>query len=169
MEVETISISTSKKLVIGLLVLFCVSTVSAQFYYDDGGGNQILESRDSYFSTPSFESQEEILSELVAPFIFIATLLHVALSKALVFILAKDDTPDYSQAEYRGFVPYMFPIKDNRPEVANYSMVMSLAITASLIPTPYWDIIRGLMATFGIIVTIGLLLIPIFIVYVAFG
>ncbi|MFB6100363.1 MAG: hypothetical protein ABEK16_03745 [Candidatus Nanohalobium sp.] len=165
---ETISTSTSKKLVLTLMLISFVSSVSAAFYYNQGGGNsQILESRDSYFSTPQFDSQEEILSELVAPFIFIATLLNIALSKALTFILAKDDTPDYSDPEYRGFVPYMFPIKDNRPDTTRYSMIMSLAITASLIPTPYWDIIRGLMASLGIAAAAGIVIVSGYVVYKA--
>ena len=151
-EVETISTSTSKKIILGILLIGFVSTVSADFYYNNDGGF----SGNEYFSTPSFESQEEIATQLVAPFIFITILLHFALSRALNFILAEDIEEERYHA-----IPYGIPLRDRghdklHPDARKYAMIMSLTITASLVPTPYWDIIRGVMASIGTLTALAL-------------
>lgn len=132
-----------------------VSTVSAQFYYDDGGSSI---TSDSYFSMPEYDSQREIASELVAPFIFITILLHFALSRALNFIMAEDiENEDYHK------IPYTIPLRDrgykrDHPDARKYAMIMSLAITGSLVPTPYWDIIRAAMGSIGILTAVALVI-----------
>ena len=154
-EVETISTSTTKKILIGLLLLTFVSMVSADYYYNDAGS---ISTDSSYFTTPEFESQEELATELVAPFIFIAILLHFALSRALNFVLAEDIENENYHA-----IPYAIPLRDRghghdrlHPDARRYAMVMSLAITGSLVPTPYWDIIRGIMTSIGTATAIAL-------------
>lgn len=152
-EVETISTSTSKKLIIGLLLLTFISTASADYYYNDAGG---ISTDSSYFTTPEFESQEELATELVAPFIFISILLHFALSRALNFVLAED----IENKNYHA-IPYAIPLRDDghdrlHPDARRYAMVMSLAITGSLVPTPYWDLIRGIMTSIGTATAIAL-------------
>ncbi|QGA80816.1 hypothetical protein LC1Nh_0934 [Candidatus Nanohalobium constans] len=155
--------STKKILLITLLLAGFVSTVSADFYYGSGG----ISTSSDYFTTPEFSSQQEIATELVAPFIFITVLLHFALSKALNFIMAEDVEKENYHA-----IPYGIPLREKEhghdrlhPDARKYAMIMSLTITASLVPTPYWDIIRGAMGLIGIGTAIAFATIIGFVIY----
>lgn len=138
--------SGKKKIILGFLILAFVSSVSADFYYNQGSSGF---SSDNYFSIPEYDSQYEIGTQLVAPFIFIATLLHFALSKALSFILANDSDDPLNDPRVMMGLPRGVEQRDDRLDVSRYSMIMSLTITASLIPTPYWDMIRGIIQLIG--------------------
>lgn len=147
-----ISTSTVRKTMVFVLVIGFFSTFTAGYYYNQGQGFET----DEHFSIPSYDSQEEIATKLVAPFIFITVLLHFALSRALNFILAED-----VEEERYHRVPYAIPLRDEghdrlHPDARKYAMIMSLTITASLIPTPYWDIIIGVMASIGTLTAVAL-------------
>ena len=151
---EMTSTSTNKILILMILSsLFVLTASSQEFYYNDGVSSF---SSNDYFTVPEYESQEEIGTELVAPFIFVTILLHFALSRALNFILAED----IEEKNYHA-IPYAIPLKDGHrrkhPDATRYSMVMSLAITGSLVPTPYWTIIKGVMASIGTLTAFVLL------------
>jgi len=78
---------------LGFLTLFLLSFlggVSADYYYYDDGS-----SFDEWGAVPQFDSQEQIVQEFVAPFLFIVVLLQFSLRKALAFTFARDD--DYPQ------------------------------------------------------------------------
>ena len=157
---ETISTSTSKKLIIGLLLIGFISNVSADFYYNQGSSGF---SSDNYFNMPEYDSQKEIATQLVAPFIFITILLHFALSRALSFILASGEDDPWEDSNTWA-VPFAIPMRERNgmdhvsPDTSRYSMIMSLTITASLVPTPYWDIITGIMASIGLLTGAALLI-----------
>jgi hypothetical protein len=150
-EVEAISTSTSKKFLLGILILSCFSGVSAQFYYDDGGGNQILESRDSYFIMPEYDSHREILTEFVAPFVFVAIILQFGFSRALNLIMAGGRDDPWEQDNLWN-VPFGIPLRERHgmdhvsPDARKYATVMSLAVTASLVPTPFFQNIQAAIA-----------------------
>jgi len=144
MQETVISISIKKIASMVLLVLF-VSTASAQYYNDPG-----TISNDEYFSFPDYDSQTELVSQLVAPFIFVAVLLNFALSRALRFILANDSDDPWNDPHVAWAMPGA-QAPDEGPNVKRYSMIMSIAITASIVPTPYWNLIRTFMASIGII------------------
>jgi hypothetical protein len=148
-EVEKMtSTSAKKKILLGFLILAFVSSVSADFYYSQNSGSSL--SSENYFSIPEYDSQYEIGTQLVAPFIFITTLLHFALSKALSFILANDSDDPLNDARVLMGLPRGVEQRGDRLDVSRYSMIMSLTITASLIPTPYWDMIRGIIQLIGV-------------------
>lgn len=143
--------STSKKLILALMLIGFMSSVSADFYYNQGGGlSGDGFSQDSFFSFPEYDSQVEIATELVAPFIFISVLLQFALSKALSFILANNKDDPLNDNRVLWGLPRGTYTRDDSVDVSRYSMIMSLTITASLIPTPYWDWISGIMRLIGV-------------------
>ena len=161
-EVEMTLTSTKKTLLITFLtVVLAFNTAGQSFDYDNNNFNS-----DEYFTVPEYDSQAEIATELVAPFIFVTVLLHFAFSRAFLFILAEDnDSLTYNS---RG-VPIVFPMEDRgngtRPNTSKYSMIMSLAITGSLIPTPYWEYIRQIMGALGAISTLAFGAMFIFVLY----
>lgn len=151
-EVEEMT-STSIKLTLiaAILVTGFVSSVSADFYYNQGPGLSGI-SNDSYLSMPGYTNHKEIATELVAPFIFVTVLLHFALSRALSFILANDsDDPIRDNLVRWGLPRGVETYDDSRVDVSKYSMIMSITIAASLVPTPYWSLIRGTMASIGLL------------------
>jgi len=164
-EVETISTSTNKTLFLLAITVALAFTASSQDFYYNGEGSTF--SNDNYFTVPEYESQAEIATELVAPFIFVTVLLHFAFSRAFLFILAEDNGDEIAY-DSRG-VPITFPMKDrgqgNRPNTSKYSMIMSLAITGSLVPTPYWGWIRQIMEALGAISTVAFAALFIFVLY----
>jgi hypothetical protein len=145
-EVAEMTSTLDKKILLGFLIIAFASTASADFH--NQGFSDFSE--DSYFSIPEYDSQYEIGTELVAPFIFVATLLHFALSKALSFILANDSDNPANDPRVLWGLPKGVETHDNRADVSRYSMIMSLTITASLIPTPYWSYIREIIQLIGL-------------------
>jgi hypothetical protein len=122
-------------------------TLSAGVTYDSG--NSFSESE--YFSIPNFDSHEEIATQFVAPFLFVTILLHFALSRVFTFILA-EDVEDNRYNRVPAGIPLVWRPGHSRPtpDARKYSMIMSITITASLIPTPYWGWITGLMSYLGL-------------------
>ena len=117
-----------KLLVLGFLSVIMFSGVAADYYYSDTGSNSIVEGTD--FSVPQFESQRELATKLVAPFIFIAILLQVLFERALKFAFIDED-------QNRDLFDMM--TNNEPPSVRKESTIMALAVTALLIPTPFWD------------------------------
>lgn len=150
-EAVMILTSTTKLMVLAALVSLLVSGVAAQHYYESGSG---YGSHDSEFSVPQFESQEEILAELVAPFIFMSILLQFFLQKVLHFTLRDQD--DY---------PAGIRLTDDRPNVRRESTLMAVTITGILIPTPFWTYVRYSIASIGLIAVTMFVGVFLFIVY----
>jgi len=147
------SISASRKLVVILVLTTVLAGLVAGsgYYYNGNGGNGIITSTGSSFGVPQFSSQQELLTQLVAPFIFIAILLQFAFAKVFHFILHDDDFPEN--------VSYPIAIREGRPDVSKYSMLMSLTVTAMLVPSPFWDYVRlsiQLMGVIPIVVLLGM-------------
>lgn len=132
-------ILTSNNLVLLLSFVFLFTSVSG-YYYSDDGDSYSISGDETGFSTPEFDSQREIVTELVAPFIFISVLLQFLINKALSFTFATDDNP----------------LSDG-PDVGRESMLMSLAITGMLVPSPLWDQLRLLIQSIGVVVVLGFL------------
>ena len=113
-------ISTSRTI---LTLFLVVSMFSA-------GSAQITDTApDTGFSVPEFESNQEILTQLVAPFIFLFVLMQYTLSRSLHFALDK-----------RG-----------RPKAGKQETLLSLAIVTMLIPSPFWQYVQWGIQTLGVI------------------
>lgn len=146
---STVETSTLNKL--GFLTLFLLSFlggVSADhYYYDDGS------SFDEWGAVPQFDSQEQIVQEFVAPFLFIVVLLQFSLRKALAFTFARDD--DYPQPFGR----------DNKPNVSKEATVMAIAIALMMVASPYWAWIQAFAAGIGLLAMTALVLVFLFLIY----
>ena len=123
-EVGTISTSTTKILLIGLLLLTFVSTVSADYYYNNAGGI----SNNDYVSFPEYDSQRELAVNFVAPFLLITMILRIGLKKALMFTFDANNNHPIHGSD-----------KQARKQASKYSTVMSLLITGMLVPTPFFQ------------------------------
>lgn len=142
-------ISTLSK--ISLLILVFVSLfggASADYYYYDQSN-----SFDDWGAVPHFDSQEQIVQEFVAPFIFIVVLLQFSLRKALAFTFARDD--DYPQPFGR----------DSEPNVSKEATVMAVAIALMMVASPYWSWIQTFAASLGLLAMTALVLVFLFLIY----
>ena len=151
-EVEKISTLTKKTVLISSLLILTTISTSAQLDFD----NRNTFNSDNYFVMPEFDNQQEIATELVAPFLFVSILLHFALSRALSFILANNEDDPINDPRVLWGLPRGTYTTENRVDVSKYSMIMSIAITASLIPTPYWNLIVAMMASIGTLTVLAL-------------
>jgi hypothetical protein len=138
---EEMMTSTSRKASLLLFtVLVGVSAVSASHTFDDRGVN-------TGFDVPEFESNQEILTELVAPFIFVFVLMQYTLSRALHFALDKP----------------------GRPETTKETTLLSLAIVTMLVPSPFWDLIRLSAESLGLLAVLAFAGLFLFVIYVMSG
>lgn len=134
------------------LISIFVSTAVGDYY-----GSNNFDGYESTVDIPQFDSNEEILVEFVAPFLFLVALLNFILIKVLNIIVgSKDEYPT-------GAWPPGIPVRDDRPDVRKYSLMMSVSITGMLVVTPYWTYIRWASASLGLIALGGFIVIVIFV------
>lgn len=153
-EVETLTAETStssKGLSVFLLILFSLSFVSAQgdYYYPDQGN-----SMNDWGSVPEFDSQEEIVQQFVAPFLFIVVLLQFSLKKALAFTFSTDDRE-----------PYDILSNNDKPNVNKEATIMSVAIALMMVASPYWAWVQAVATGLGLAAMLGLVLTFMFLIY----
>jgi len=130
-----------------------VSAVSADYYYSDSGIQSI--NQDTGFTVPEYGSQQEILTKLVAPFIFVSILLQVLFNRALRFAFVDEDSGN----------DLLSLVEDNKPSLSREATLMSITATAILIPTPFWNYV--ILATASI-PTIAVSVVAIAFVYGAY-
>lgn len=129
-----------KLLIAGILGLMMISTASADYYYSDSGDYSSI-TDDTGFSAPQYESRQEVVTQLVAPFIFVAILLQVLFNRALRFAFVDEDSGN----DLLGLV------ENNKPSLKREATVMAITSTAILVPTPFWDYVRFATASIGVI------------------
>lgn len=120
--------SASKNIFLGLMLLTMVSGVSADYYYSDSGDYSSI-TGETRFSTPQYESQQAIMTKLIAPFLFVSIFLQILFNRALRFAFVDEN----SGKDLLGLV------EDNTPNLRREAMLMSITATAILVPTPFWD------------------------------
>lgn len=131
-----------------------ITGVSADYYYgggDIGSGTSITDDTD--FSLPQYESQQEILTLIVLPFIFISVILRYAFVRALHLSLA--DGRD---------VPALYH-EEAKPDVSRESTVMALAATGILVPSPMWNYVVWVIQLLDSIVVLAFAGIVLFVLY----
>lgn len=113
------------------------------------GSAQITDSRapDTDFSTPEFESNQEIMTQLIAPFVFLFVLMQYTLSRALHFALDR-----------RG-----------RPETNKETTLLSLAIVTMLVPSPFWQYVQWGIQGLGLIGAAGFVALFLFVMLILSG
>lgn len=137
---EAVVISTlESKAVIAVALLLVVPLASGnEFYYGDNSGSSYT--TDNGFSIPQYDSQQELISQLIAPFIFLTILLQIAYSRALRLIFVDDQ------------VDLVDLVGNNRPpQVRRQSIMLALATTGILVPTPFWQYVRWAVGSIGLI------------------
>lgn len=117
----------SKLLLLGILSVLMVSGVSADYYY--GGSNDHIIGQDTGFSVPQYDSQQEVMAKLVAPFLFVTIFLQILFNRALRFAFVDEGSGN----------DLLTLVEDNKPSLRRESILMSVTATAILVPTPFWD------------------------------
>lgn len=119
--------------------LLMASFVSADYYY-----NSDSSSLDGWGDLPEFESQEEILTGFVAPFLFVFILMQFSLKNVLEFTFAGNESEDNVNRE---------------------ATVMAAAITLMVVASPYWLWIQTMAASLGVIAAGAIVLVFLFLIY----
>ena len=131
-----------KFLLSSVFVLLSVSMGSAaQEYGISQDSGSTLEAQD-WFEAPTYDSQSELLFEILAPFAFMTILLQMTLKKTLRMTFAQEDDNPWTGK--------------NKPKVHKESTLMAVTISAMLLASPYWTLIRQMAASIGVL-TVGLL------------
>lgn len=110
------------------------SGVSADYYYGDRGSSIGAETG---FTIPEYESQEEVVTQLVAPFLLITILLQIAFQRALSFAFVDNDN---------GPTLRQLIVDEDPPSVKKESTVMALAVAGMLVPSPFFKYINDFVA-----------------------
>lgn len=143
-----------RKLVfLSVVLIFSLSFVSAEqtFSYPDQNSGSDFQAQD-WFEAPTYDSQQELIYQILAPFAFVTILLQFSLKKALRMTFAQDDDNN----------PFTGA---NKPKVHKESTVMALAISGMLVASPYWALIRKMAASIGILSVAMVILIMLYIGY----
>lgn len=122
--------STTSKFFLAFLLLAFVSSASADFHNEDVSS---FENND-YFQMPEIDSQFDIGTKLVAPFLLITIIFQIGIQRALMFTLDEDGS------KWFGRDPQY---KKQRKKIKQQSTVMALVIAGMLIPTQAFEIIRS--------------------------
>lgn len=127
-----------------IVLLFAVSVApmaAAQItgggYYDDSDSGPITD-ESTGFSIPQYDSQMEIATEFVAPFLLITLVLQIGLERALMFTLADDKSAWFGQQNPN--------YRKERKKIRRRSLVLALVITGMLVPTTFFQSINDLIA-----------------------
>ncbi|PSG98715.1 MAG: hypothetical protein BRC29_01145 [Nanohaloarchaea archaeon SW_7_43_1] len=142
-------ISTSTKLFpLAVIVLLFSGLAFSSHYYDHQRSSYSI-TGDTGFSVPQYDSQAELATELIAPFLFLVILLKFGLEMVLSNVLDSNNAP----------------IPGEKPDVSRESTLMALTITGMLIPTPFWDYMRLAASSIGLIATGAVILAILFVIY----
>ena len=143
-------ISTWSKFTAGFIAMFLLFSglAAGDYYYNNQDSYSVT--GDSEFSVPQYESQEEIATELVAPFLFIVIILRFAFQKVLFFTFAEDDRNRVLTGQ-----------DDFRSKFSREATMMSIAVAGMMIPTPFWEYVRLVASSIGLL-TAGIILLIIF-------
>ncbi|MFB6226133.1 MAG: hypothetical protein ABEJ02_02165 [Candidatus Paceibacteria bacterium] len=124
-----------------MAVLLFSGMATGSHYYDHDQGLEFDAS--SGFSVPEYDSQAEIATELVAPFIFLTVILRFGFQKVLIFTFASEENGRHP----------MDVFSDKRMSFSKEATLMALTVTAMLIPTPFWTYVRLIASSLGLIAT----------------
>jgi hypothetical protein len=112
--------------------MLMVSGAAASFHGSTGTDNPY-----ENFQIPHYESNVELLTELVAPFLLIFFIFQIGLKQALKFALSPDD--EWAQDK-----------KAKRKQRNKYATLIALTVTLMLVPTKlFQDINELIFIVFG--------------------
>lgn len=129
------TLAEKKKLLLGLYVTFFTSAALA-VNHGIAGHNY------SGYYLFNLDDPYQVLSAFVAPFLLITLIFQRGYQKALSFTLADEPTNQWPAPNE----------DDERVRIKKYSMIMALATTGMIVPTPWFQLIRQWVAAlFGMI------------------
>lgn len=135
-----VNLILSKKLVFLILLLaLMVSGVTADYYYGDSTSYGSM--GDTGFSIPEYSSQQEIFTQLVAPFLFLTVLLQILFNRALRFAFVDESKGN----------DLLSLMENNKPNLNREATLMAITATAILIPTPFWNYVIFAVGSIGVI------------------
>jgi len=143
-EVAAMTSTSIKYLSIFLTTFISISTAAASFH--DAPGRNTYEN----LQIPHYDSQAEILTELVAPFLLIFFIFQIGLKQALKFALSAEDEWHSEQ-------------EAARKQRNKYATLIALTVSLMLIPTQLFQDINELIfvvfggLTYFIFIGVGLL------------
>jgi hypothetical protein len=146
-----ISISTKFSVLAAIFVLLSGLAVGSHYYDHQQSGYSVT--GDTGFSVPEYESQSQLATELVAPFLFIVVLMKFAFQKVLIFSFAEDDRVDWPGRD------------DHKSLYSREATLMAVAVTGMMIPTPFWGYVRLIASSLGLIATSAVALVILFLIY----
>ena len=126
-EVEVMTSTSTKLSLLTVLTALMLTTGLATHQTGSITGDDL---GSTGFEVPQYDSQQEILAQLVAPFLFITILLQLLYGKVLHFIFEDKDQTPYG-------APHWVEDSD-KPDVRKYATLMAISTTAVLVPTPFW-------------------------------
>lgn len=120
------STSNKSKLLFGIVAILFLSSMVSGYYYSDSDITS-----DTGFQVPEYDSQEEILTEFVAPFLLIVILLQIGLQRALMFTLDEDQNT---------WFPPNKGYNKEKKRIKKQSTLMALVIAGMMVPTQLFQI-----------------------------
>ena len=136
-----VTISTSRRVLTTLLLLLAFSgTASSQAYdasdYADG----------DYLSVPEYDSERELVLQIIFPFVLIYALMQFTLYNLMKFTLNSNDDMEDS-------------------EIGRYSTILAVSIPAMMLVTPTWETIVLTVESLGPALLIAFACTMIYVIY----
>jgi hypothetical protein len=118
--------------------------------------SQILDNTktaDTELEVPQYDSPGEVFFELAIPFLAVFILFRLGAKPTFELILGSPDQID--------------PSAPSEEEISKYANLFSLIVTASIIPTHLWQLIKAQIALIGAIPVVLLSMVLVYVVYAA--
>jgi hypothetical protein len=125
------TLNKTKIFIISLLFLFLAG--SAVAFHMDGLNGYGGEYGQQY---PSLDDPREALTNFVAPFLLIAIIFQRGFEKALAYTYADESSNPYGP----------FNQSEEKEKLRKYSMIMALAVTGMIVPSPYFWMFQDYIA-----------------------
>lgn len=127
--------------------MLVLTSVSAQTdYYPAGDYPEGDYVGGEFFQAPEYESQRELVAQIILPFVILYVLMQFLLYNVMRFTL--DPEEELSDSE-----------------IGRYSTLLAIAIPAMLITTPMWDKIRLALEGVGAAVIATFVIVMAYIIY----
>lgn len=138
-------------LIASLILLSSLAVAGQSFVFPGEESNSYNYDNEEWFRAPTYDSQQELLFQILAPFAFLVILLQIAFQKALRMTFAEDDENPW--------------LRGDKPDVFRESVLMAVTVSAILLASPYWSLMRKMAASIGILSVGMLILLFLFMAY----
>lgn len=144
---------TKKMFLLGVVSILMFTTVSAEYSYSNSNDYGLDDQTE--FSIPEYDSQQEILTKLVVPFLFLTVLLRTLFNRALRFAFVDDS----------GRNDLLTLVEDNKPNLNREATLMAITATGMLVPTPFWTYVTYAVGSIAVLSLTALIAVLLFFIY----